>query len=480
MAITHTVTLINNTHTIGDSQALSIGGDNGYSETILGYQSVQFDLTEIQHDALFIDTLYDLITSGAIIVKLDGTIYTAIQVGQWKYIDTSGVVPSSTGPTWYLVGTQNFIIDLEDVTGTTYGFKVIDTAAEYFQVIRKADAKLDLESALQNISLNASVDFAVTSGGTSGIDATGNLTLDSDAATAIGGASVALEADGGILSLTGDGVNDIDIINAGGIIDVDADVVDIETTDFIELDATGSITIDSDTAASLGGASVALEADGGILSLTGDGVNDIDIVNAGANIDIDADIVDIETTGTLDLDAAGALTLDSDGATALGGASIEIESDGGDISLVSSANISMYAGSGIQLQLSTALADVSAHGWTIEGTTGAATVFGNSLYIDGTGEYVLTDADLAATMPCTALAIDAGGAGAGRLMLMQGVARDDTWTWTPGGTLFASTTSGALTQTAPSGLGDQVQPVGHAISATIIYFNPIRYWHEIV
>jgi len=462
MTVTHTVTLINNTHTLGTPKALAIEGDIDDYKTIPIHTSKQRDLATIQHDILFVDTLCSLIDSSELIVKLNGITFTSNQVGQWKYVDASGVVPSASGLYYTLMGTQDFTIDLEQVTGTTYGFKIIDTSAEYFRLIRKADAAIDLETALRNIDLATS--------GTLDLDSVGNLTMDSDAATSIGGASVAVEADGGTLAITGDGTNDIDISNAGATIDVDSDIVDIETTDSIDLDAVGNLTMDSDAATSIGGASVAVEADGGTLAVTGDGTNDIDISNVGATIDVDAAAVDVATTTSL--------TLDSDGSTALGGSSVEIESDGSDVSLVAAGGIYLQGSTGTEIQLSTALADQTAHGFTISGTVGPAATFGYSLYLANTGTYQGCDADAAATMPCRALAIDTG-AGAGKLLLMQGVMRDDSWAWTVGGTLYVSTTTGGLTQTAPSGLGDQVQAVGHAITSTIIYFNPNLYFIEI-
>jgi hypothetical protein len=59
--------------------------------------------------------------------------------------------------------------------------------------------------------------------------------------------------------------------------------------------------------------------------------------------------------------------------------------------------------------------------------------------------------------------------------LERGYVRNDDWNWTVGGgsgIIYVSTTSGSLTQTAPAGAGDVVQPVGIAISSDVIYFNP--------
>ena len=99
-----------------------------------------------------------------------------------------------------------------------------------------------------------------------------------------------------------------------------------------------------------------------------------------------------------------------------------------------------------------------------------ATGVGAALYLAADGHYDEADADSSATMPCTALALETG-TGSKRVLIM-GMIRNDAWNWTPGGKVYVSTTTGALTQTAPSGTGDQVQVVGVAISADVIRFTP--------
>ena len=56
--------------------------------------------------------------------------------------------------------------------------------------------------------------------------------------------------------------------------------------------------------------------------------------------------------------------------------------------------------------------------------------------------------------------------------LLHGFARDDTWSWAVGGVLYASVTTGELSQSAPVGSADVIQVVGVAISATVILFVP--------
>lgn len=111
-------------------------------------------------------------------------------------------------------------------------------------------------------------------------------------------------------------------------------------------------------------------------------------------------------------------------------------------------------------------------GLTCDGTAGEDLAIGEVCYLKSDGKFWKSDADAAATMPVVAMATAAISADASGVFLLMGFYRDDTWNWTIGGFLYASTTAGAMTQTAPSGSGDQVQKVGIALTADIVYFNP--------
>jgi hypothetical protein len=104
------------------------------------------------------------------------------------------------------------------------------------------------------------------------------------------------------------------------------------------------------------------------------------------------------------------------------------------------------------------------------GTTGFT--IGQVAYIDSTGDAVPADADASTTMPVVAMATGTISGSSSGSFLLKGFVRDDTWAWNPGGLIYASTTAGGLTQTAPSGTGDQVQIVGWAISADVMFFDP--------
>jgi len=142
--------------------------------------------------------------------------------------------------TWDTVGAYSFNVDLSLTTGAADGFFIID-GTDYLRLVHKTTNALDLESELRNIDFNSS--------GTIDLDATGTLRVDSDGATIIHGANVTVEADGGILAITGDGTADIDISNAGAAIDIDSTTLDLDTTGGIAIDSSAAgISLDGVTA----------------------------------------------------------------------------------------------------------------------------------------------------------------------------------------------------------------------------------------
>jgi hypothetical protein len=105
-------------------------------------------------------------------------------------------------------------------------------------------------------------------------------------------------------------------------------------------------------------------------------------------------------------------------------------------------------------------------------TAGESLVFGEVCYYKSDGKYWKSDADAEATMPIVVMSLETIGADGVGPFLKRGFVKDDAWSWTTGGLLYGSTTGGDITQTAPSGSGDQVQIVGYAYSADVIFFNP--------
>jgi hypothetical protein len=100
---------------------------------------------------------------------------------------------------------------------------------------------------------------------------------------------------------------------------------------------------------------------------------------------------------------------------------------------------------------------------------------GDAVYVKSDGDFALADADATTTMPVVGIAIENSSVGVNMSVLTHGVIRDNTWAWTVGGLVYVSTTGttgNTLTQTAPSGTGDQVQVVGVALSADKLFVNP--------
>jgi len=128
---------------------------------------------------------------------------------------------------------------------------------------------------------------------------------------------------------------------------------------------------------------------------------------------------------------------------------------------------------GTQLDIQTELnTQYEWSGSSVDILAGEAITQGNLVYLNSTGYVFKTDADAAATMPCIGLALKTKNAGELCPILMQGWVRNSNWAWIGGDEVFASTTPGGKTQTAPSGSGDQVQVIGIALDEDVIYINP--------
>ena len=105
-------------------------------------------------------------------------------------------------------------------------------------------------------------------------------------------------------------------------------------------------------------------------------------------------------------------------------------------------------------------------------TVGEDVTFGDLLYFDWTTKrWKKTDADLAANMPGLRIAIETRTSGQSCIMLVMGYIRDDAWDFT-GAMVYTSATAGGVTSIAPSAAGQQLQRVGVAKSADILFFDP--------
>jgi len=135
------------------------------------------------------------------------------------------------------------------------------------------------------------------------------------------------------------------------------------------------------------------------------------------------------------------------------------------------SGISGYSGDIAVLNTSPG-SDLTASGLTNGFTAGENVAFGNVVYFKSDGKMWKAKGDAVATMPCVSLAIATITADNPGNFLQLGYARNDAWAWTVGGLLYVDvTTGGTMTQTRPTTAGNQVQIVGYAVSADVIYFS---------
>lgn len=133
-----------------------------------------------------------------------------------------------------------------------------------------------------------------------------------------------------------------------------------------------------------------------------------------------------------------------------------------------------YAAAGlISVWDTTMLSDHTGMGkWTFD-TVGESVTVGEVLCVKADGKWWLADADAQATMPVEGLAMEAKSADETCKILLSGIFRDDSWAWTIGSRLYASSTPGAMTQTVTIGKYPQYQSLGEALTAYVILFTPL-------
>jgi trimeric autotransporter adhesin len=116
--------------------------------------------------------------------------------------------------------------------------------------------------------------------------------------------------------------------------------------------------------------------------------------------------------------------------------------------------------------------DDTFRGTALSGLNAGATIAQwEVVYLDGSSTWQLADADGSGTYPARGVAVAGYSSTDPAVILREGTARNDAWSWTPGGTLYISATPGGLTQTPPSTSTHKVQQVGFALTADIAYFN---------
>ena len=105
------------------------------------------------------------------------------------------------------------------------------------------------------------------------------------------------------------------------------------------------------------------------------------------------------------------------------------------------------------------------------GTAGETLPARSLVYLDDSGTWSLADADIDTHMPVLGITVGAISSGKTGEVLLWGFIGYTSWSWTPGADLYVSTVAGELTETAPAGGGDIVQPVAAVLSSAMILFQ---------
>ena len=269
----------------------------------------------------------------------------------------------------------------------------------------------------------------------------------------------------------------------------------IETVDGSGADADLTFTVDG--AVNIDGTgAVAIESTAGALSIGADNVDQaVNVATAGTrtlNIGI-LDGTDTTTivskgnqthTGTVTIgvndtghdvqfygDTAGASMLwdaSTDDLSLLGAAGLSVAG------ITSLADTALTEGAGLTMMAPTLPStDHTSTGLSAQLLAGGAIGAFQTVCVHTTaGEVVISDSNAIGTMPVIGIAPAAISDTATGTILLNGFIRDDSWSWTAGSILYASETAGAMTHTAPTTSGAFVQPLGVALTATVVLFQP--------
>jgi hypothetical protein len=110
-------------------------------------------------------------------------------------------------------------------------------------------------------------------------------------------------------------------------------------------------------------------------------------------------------------------------------------------------------------------------GMTTTEAVGESVAFGDLLYFDwATKRYKKAAKGATATMPVVAIALETKGDGDPCLLLRRGFVRDDSWAFAAAVVMVGD--SAAPTTTLPATSTHQVQRIGTAIAASIMWFDP--------
>ena len=287
---------------------------------------------------------------------------------------------------------------------------------------KNADRPIDIDAstldidASSAITIDSTATIAITAGTTASLDGEEAINIgleervpvriEGTSVSVNGSANVDVDADGGKLTL--DGSTGIDIgVEADVPIDVDSSTLDIDASGAItisgsgvfDVNAAGALTLDSDTSISIGtdkdkpididASTFDVDASG---ALTLDSATSISIgTNADVPIDIDSSTLDIDASGAVTLDSTSTISIDGVGnsnftidsgnltinnttsgnMTLQSAGAIDIDADGGKISIDGSGGIDIGVESDVAIDIDSSTFDLDASGnITLDSTTG--------------------------------------------------------------------------------------------------------------
>jgi len=135
-------------------------------------------------------------------------------------------------------------------------------------------------------------------------------------------------------------------------------------------------------------------------------------------------------------------------------------------------NLTLNKNAGLQM-LAALATNGDWSGETVLATAGENLSQFDVVYLKNDGKVYQSKADSESTMPIKGIAVAEVGINDSGVFLIEGFIRQDAWNWGIGDLLYASRgTSGSLQGNAPITSGDQVQRVGIAVTADIIWFRP--------
>lgn len=132
---------------------------------------------------------------------------------------------------------------------------------------------------------------------------------------------------------------------------------------------------------------------------------------------------------------------------------------------------------GNQLNLTLPSTNLEYVGITSTETMAVSCSVGDALYLKSTG-YDKAKADADTTLPCCAMCLETGTGS--KKVLKVGFIKNTSWNFTVGAQIYVSAaTAGAVTATKPETEGNRINPVGVAVAADTIWFNPTPVFVEV-